>query len=263
MDSQKNFQTFMRSAFGLEPGGRLGAQLEGICTSLTVPRADRADLDLSCDRVLYLASGSAKLVASASRGREQIVAFQFAGDLVSIPSGGHHRYTLTALADAALLAFPAREFFDCIAGEQESARVLIERLRTALHRCRDKAVGLGQKNAQERVASFLLAMAERIGVSDGNSCLLELPMSRRDVGDSLGLTIETVSRQITSLRETGLIATQGRSEITLLDMAGLARCSGGHEAARAQTRKLPQFDLDQGDGGDAALAMAATGGFAS
>jgi CRP/FNR family transcriptional regulator len=69
-------------------------------------------------------------------------------------------------------------------------------------------------------------MAERLADCTNGPCAFALPMSRRDIGDSLGLTIETVSRQLTELREAGLLATEGRSRIALSDVAALARIAG-------------------------------------
>lgn len=82
---------------------------------------------------------------------------------------------------------------------------------------------MGHKSAAARIADFLVSMAERLAGCTSGACAFVLPMSRRDIGDSLGLTIETVSRQITELREAGLVATEGRSMVRLTDVAALAR----------------------------------------
>ncbi|XUU60536.1 helix-turn-helix domain-containing protein [Erythrobacter sp. HA6-11] len=260
MDKQTIFQTFMRSIFGQDPGGVLGTQLVHLSELVPLEPGQAAELDLGQDRIVYIARGATKLVARASHEREQIVAFQFAGDLVSTPRAEMHQYAVSALTDTALLVFPAGQFLDCISREHDASRVVIERLRGALHRCRDKTVALGQKNALERVSSFLLAMAERVGGAELNSCTLELPMSRREIGDSLGLTIETVSRQFSVLRDAGLIATRGRSQVSLLDLTKLASLSGRCEQKIAQFDKKHTFDLDQGGGQTAELAALTTGG---
>lgn len=260
MDRKIIFQTFMRSIFGQDPGGVLGTQLVHLSELVPVEPGQAAELDLSQDKVVYIARGATKLVAHASHEREQIVAFQFAGDLVSIPHAEMHNYTVSALTNTALLVFPAGQFLDCISREKDASRIVIERLRGALHRCRDKTVALGQKNALERVSSFLLAMAERVGGAELNSCTLELPMSRREIGDSLGLTIETVSRQFSALRDTGLIATRGRSQVSLLDLKKLTSISGRCTEIKAQSDKSLGFDVDQGGGQTAELAELTTGG---
>ena len=254
------FDTFTQSAFGIEPGGLLGSRLEAMATTLSLPRGRVAPIDRSLDQVVYVVSGATKLAAEVSSDREQIVAFHFAGDVVSIPADGIHSYLLTALVETEMLVFPAREFFDRAAGDWAMARSLLERLPAALHRCRDKAVALGRKSAGERLAGFLLAMAERIGRSDQGSCILDLPMSRRDVADSLGLTIETVSRQLGILREMGLIETQGRSRIALHDLAALAAAAGRRPDPQKTRVSIPEFDLDQCGDAPTRLIRQATGG---
>ncbi|MEL7447515.1 MAG: helix-turn-helix domain-containing protein, partial [Pseudomonadota bacterium] len=96
----------------------------------------------------------------------------------------------------------------------------------ALHRSRTKMMRLGHKSARQRVSDFLYSMAERLCGCSTGTCELTLPMSRRDIGESLGLTIETVSRQFTELKEIGLVETQGRSIVRLLDLNALALEAG-------------------------------------
>ncbi|MBT8427219.1 MAG: helix-turn-helix domain-containing protein [Erythrobacter sp.] len=111
-------------------------------------------------------------------------------------------------------------------------RGLIGQMADALRRCREKAVALGRKTASERIAVFLLGMAERIGTAKGTSVILDLPMSRRDIAESLGLTIETVSRQFTILRDAKTIETSGRSLVILHDVSQL-RAQAGYLAGAA------------------------------
>jgi CRP/FNR family transcriptional regulator, anaerobic regulatory protein len=96
----------------------------------------------------------------------------------------------------------------------------------ALHRSRTRMMQMGHKSAAARIADFLVSMAERLSGTAQGPCAFALPMSRRDIGDSLGLTIETVSRQLTELREAGLVETEGRSKVALTDVAALARIAG-------------------------------------
>jgi len=78
---------------------------------------------------------------------------------------------------------------------------------------------LGCQKARERIASFLVRLADRVGAHCGDR--LDLAMSRQDIGDHLGLTIETVSRTLTALRGTGEILIQNAHQIVLRDMAAL------------------------------------------
>lgn len=261
MATESTFELFARTAFGIEPGCRVGLQMKALACRQSLARGDNAALERSSDQVIFIARGATKLAAHATEDREQIVAFHFGGDIVSVPADGLYSYTLTALVETELLAFPAREFFDHAATEPATARALLGRLPLALHRCRDKAVALGQKSALERLAGFLLAMTERVGRIEGNMCMLDLPMSRREIGDSIGLTIETVSRQLGALRDAGIVATQGRSRIALLDIAALRTSAGFDDTGRDISPQHTKFDLDQCGRASARLRENETGGF--
>ena len=199
------------------------SELMAIGHLVSPKRGARAYIDPSVDQMVYVSRGATKLVATASEGREQIVAFHFAGDLISVPANAQHAYSLRALVDSQLLTFPTSQFIDCAERSPALLRQVLDRVLVALHRSRDKAVGLGRKTAEERLASFFMVMAERIGKSDGKARAIDLPMSRKDIADALGLTIETVSRQLGRLRDLGLIETSGRSGVRLLDPTALER----------------------------------------
>ena len=226
VERESQCDAFLRGTLGIRPDSPLGRQLRDLALPMALRRGEVAPITLDRARLVAVSGGATKLVAYASRDREQIVAFHFDGDMLSIPADREHINRLCALADTRLIVFPTQELLDCAMRDPAVLRVLFERTQTALFRCREKALGLGRKSAQERLASFLLAMAERIGSSDSATCVLDLPMSRRDIGDSLGLTIETVSRQISELRALGAIATQGRSQVILRDQALLRQFAG-------------------------------------
>ena len=226
MTNRASFDSFARSTFGIEPGSPIGARLESLATRMELPKGDSADLEKDADQIVFIGRGATKLVLHASNDREQIVAFHFVGDIVSVPAERHFASSLTSISDSELLVFPAREFFDHAVGDARVSRSLLDRLPAALHRCRDRAVALGKGTALERLSGFFLVMAERIGRTEGNRSELDLPMSRREIGESLGLTIETVSRQFGVLRELGLIETSGRSKVTLLKLDSLSEHAG-------------------------------------
>ncbi|MFM5916005.1 MAG: helix-turn-helix domain-containing protein [Novosphingobium sp.] len=207
----------------------------GAGKTVPLPRAQTA--------LVYISSGATKLVAHAAAEREQVTAFNFAGDLVSVPGEGPHRYTLHTLVASDLTILPYKELRDAIAKEPAILGRLLDNCDAALCRCREKALMIGRKTASERMAGFLVMMAARIGTPRGDTILLDLPMSRRDIGDSLGLTIETVSRQFSLLRDERQIATEGRSKVLLLDFPGLqARAGHLSELGPAFSTK---FALDQ------------------
>ncbi len=196
-------------------------QFLGVARTVRAVRNERIRLDDEWSKFVFVGEGATKLVAHASSGREQIVAFHFQDDLVSIPARGSHAYCLCALEDCEMLVFRADRFMTLAAGQPGILDEICKRSLVALWRCREKAIQLGRKTAQERMASFLLQVAERSGSGGESSCELHLPMSRRDIADSLGLTIETVSRQLGELKTEGLIETYGRSIVKLHDLHAL------------------------------------------
>jgi CRP-like cAMP-binding protein len=201
-------------------------QFAAAARAISVAREGVARLDQSCDQLVYLSSGSTKLVAHATHDREQVIGFHFAGDLLCIPARAHHSYSLVALRDTELVATCYDKVLELFGAHPGVLEILLESTRASLDRCREKAIALGRKTAPERVASFLIAMATRTGRTEEGAMVLSLPMSRRDIADSIGITIETVSRQLTILREQGVIETVGRSEIRILDMQRLTEGAG-------------------------------------
>ena len=180
------------------------------------------------DRLVFLASGSAKLAAQPDAGGtpRQVLAFHFGGDVISVLRQSDGDFRLVALTDCDLVVFPADRFLDIAQNDPPVLRSVLTRSLQALHRSRTRMMQMGHKSAAARIADFLVSMAERLADCSAGSCAFSLPMSRRDIGDSLGLTIETVSRQLTELREAGLLATEGRSRVCLSDVSALARIAG-------------------------------------
>lgn len=220
------FDVFLRDIAQGQPSTSCYRALIKIGHAIHLEAGTVATYDHDNDMIAYLVSGATKLIASASGGREHIVAFHFGGDLISIPAGTWHAYDLRALTHTHILLFPANDFVKATADEPSFSGVLLKNTLNALHRSRDRAVGLGRKNAAERLASFLVEMVERQGQAVSPPLQLELPMSRRDIGDNLGLTIETVSRQFGDLKQLDLIETAGRSKVILRDLDGLKKRAG-------------------------------------
>lgn len=133
---------------------------------------------------------------------------------------------LRALAYSELVVLPYEALRDAVRSDPAVLAQLLDNCDAALGRCREKALMLGRKTAAEPIACFLLAMAPRIGAACGAAILLDLPMSRRDIGDSIGLTIETVGRQFSLLRDGNLIGAKGCSKVLLLDLPRLELRAG-------------------------------------
>jgi CRP/FNR family transcriptional regulator, anaerobic regulatory protein len=229
-------EEFSRDAFRavLPDGGAHAAIADRLCALGDHERLDKG-VAMACqrehDRLVFLARGAAKLVAqsqspSDGEGAVHVLAFHFAGDMISVLRQGEGDFRFIALADCDLLVFPTDQFLDIAQSDPVVLRWILTRSLQALHRSRTRMMQLGHKSARQRIADFLVSMAERLSDSTSGACRLILPMSRRDIGDSLGLTIETVSRQFTELREAGLIETKGRSLVQLMDISALAHAAG-------------------------------------
>jgi CRP/FNR family transcriptional regulator, anaerobic regulatory protein len=169
--------------------------------------------------VANVISGVLKITMSMGDGREQIVGVVFPSDFIGRPFGQKSPYTITALCDAELCIFP-RVDFDRFAREHpELEHKLLERTLSELDRAREWMLLLGRKAAQERIATLLIAMSEKLGEGScvGNETLdrFDLPLDRQQIGDLLGLTIETVSRQMTILKQNGVIAVPDRRTVVI------------------------------------------------
>jgi CRP/FNR family transcriptional regulator len=216
--------------------GRVADALCALGEAAQLARGQELVPDPETDRLVWLASGAAKLVARAPAAPHgeapagmpggQVLAFHFAGDLVSVLRQRDGDFRLVALTACELVIFPSDAFLDSAQGDPAVLRSVLTRSLQALHRSRTRMMQMGHKSAAARIADFLVSMAERLADCSSGTCAFALPMSRRDIGDSLGLTIETVSRQLTELREAGLVATEGRSKVAIADVGALARIAG-------------------------------------
>ncbi|QLC26523.1 Crp/Fnr family transcriptional regulator [Parasphingopyxis algicola] len=176
--------------------------------------------------VANVIDGMLKLTTATGDGRELIVGITFPSDFIGRPFGASSTNSVTALTDAQLCVF-TRSSFDSFAKEHpDLEHELLERTLGELDRAREWMLLLGRKSAAERVASFLLEMSKRLG---GKACegpagpadQFELPLSRQQTADILGLTIETVSRQLGRLRDAGVILTPDRRTIEIVDRGAL------------------------------------------
>jgi len=152
-------------------------------------------------------SGCVRTVRLMEDGRRHVGEFLFAGDLFGWEALDKHDFGAEAVTPVTLRRYTRRDLDQLADQDRDVARQLRELSSSRLRSGREHMVLLGRKTAAERIASFLLEMAERTK-ADRNSTI-ELPMSRGDMGDYLGLTIETVCRRLTRLRQDGTISIEG------------------------------------------------------
>ena len=150
--------------------------------------------------LLYrVARGVVRTSRLTADGRRQVGDFYYVGDLFGLEPGPDHRFGAEALADCEVLAV-RRGTVRAAAGDAELNRAILEAQRVEMERLQDHVVMLGRKSARERVACFLMSIAQR-GDDDHN----DLAMGRQDMADYLGLTIETVSRMLTQLQGDAIV----------------------------------------------------------
>jgi len=172
--------------------------------------------------VANVLDGVLKLSTSTVDGREQIVGVVYPSDFIGRPFGSTTPHSVTALSDAQVCMFTRSAFDDFARVHPELGHKLLQRTLTDLDRARNWMLLLGRKSASERVATFLLEMADRfVNASCEKSCdgidRFDLPLSRQQMADLLGLTIETVSRQMTRLKQAGIIDLPDRRAVAILD----------------------------------------------
>ena len=172
----------------------------------------------AADYLYKLVSGAVRMYKVLTDGRRQIGAFYLPGDMFGFEPGDEHASSAEAIGNVTVLAFKRTAVLALAARDGEVARQLWELTAHELDRSHKHSLLL-ILSAQERVASFLLEMAGRSYASGE----LELPMSRQDIADYLGLTIETVSRTLAHLESAGAIAVPVARRITLRNSRMLNR----------------------------------------
>ncbi|MEQ9689780.1 MAG: helix-turn-helix domain-containing protein [Bauldia litoralis] len=169
------------------------------------------------DNVYKVVSGAVRTYKLLSDGRRQIGEFHIAGDVFGLEVGSERQFTAEAIADAVVLVAKRSSLVALAVSDATLASELWTHTARELRRTQDHLLVLGRKRAQERVATFLLDMAGR-GRSD---IIVDLPMSRQDIADYLGLTIETVSRTLTRLEDDHAIEIPTSRRIVLRDKRAL------------------------------------------
>ena len=177
-------------------------------------------------------SGAVKLTKTLPDGRQQIVGLLFPPDFLGRAYSKSNPYTAEAATDVEICMFP-NAAFERLVGEYPGLQQrLFQHTLDELDAARDWMLLLGRKTAEEKVASFLYLLARRslmVGCPHRaalETAMFELPLTRSDMADYLGLTIETVSRQLTKLKTSNAIRFNSNRLIMVPDMARLARIGG-------------------------------------
>lgn len=163
-----------------------------------------------------ITAGTVRLYRMLDDGRRQIIGFLFPGDFLGIEMTPQVQVSAEAIGETTACRFETAAFARLINRKPHLLAKLHERTRHELTAAHDHVVALGRRTAEERIGWFLIWLRDRAATIDQPSRLIELPMSRQDIADFLGLTIETVSRTLTRLARERVIAIEPHA-IRLLD----------------------------------------------
>ncbi|QBK31251.1 MAG: Crp/Fnr family transcriptional regulator [Roseitalea porphyridii] len=169
-------------------------------------------------------SGVVKLTKLMADGRQQIVGLQFAPDFLGRIFSHQSTYSAEAATDVRVCSFPKSVIEDLARTAPDMEHALHEQTLKELDEARDWMLTLGRKTATEKVASFLYLIASNIDPeidAEEHTIRFELPLKRLEIADFLGLTIETVSRQITKLRKAGIIELENNRTVIVPSLARL------------------------------------------
>lgn len=160
-------------------------------------------------------------------GRRQVVDFAFPGDIVGLGAGDEHNTSAQAIRNTRLRCLPTSTLNDAMRVDARLSAKLYTALAEELHAARELLISVCQRSAAERLAAFLMALVRRNERRGLDAETLDLGMTRTDIADFLGLTIETVSRTFTKLRTQGLIDIAQCTTIAIVDRCGLEVFAAG------------------------------------
>jgi CRP/FNR family transcriptional regulator, anaerobic regulatory protein len=216
------------------------ARHKGICGVLTPPQLlelskhtvktsyaaedEIAAADQKITRQANIMSGVVKLSKLTADGRQQIVGLQFAPDFIGRPFARQSDVAVDAATDVRVCSFPARVLEDMVKTNPDLEHRLHAQTLKELDEARDWMLTLGRKTASEKVACFLYLIATHVDPENpapSNVVRFDIPLKRSDIADFLGLTIETVSRQMTKLRFAGVINLLNNRTVEVPDLSRL------------------------------------------
>ena len=176
--------------------------------------------DQVADRLYRILNGAVCTYKILSDGRRQISSFYLPGDVFGLESSGEHTLGAEAITNVKLLIIKKSALTELTKQRAATINELLQLTARELARAQERLLLLSSKSAQERIVGFLFEMSRRTPLAE--DCV-DLPMSRQDIADYLGLTIETVSRTLWALQTSGAIEIASRKRIALRDRSRLMR----------------------------------------
>jgi CRP-like cAMP-binding protein len=179
----------------------VSAELERIGSTVAYRRGQMlVEEGNPAEYVFRVVSGALRSVRLLPDGRRYITNFLLPGDFFGLADVETYTQSVEAVADAKIVRYSRNAFQALLERDPRAGRHFLELVCGELSAAQERLLLLGRKNAMERIATFLLTMADRTKASE-----IDLPMNRSDVADYLGLTVETVSRLLTQLRGSRVI----------------------------------------------------------
>ncbi len=182
------------------------------------------------DFVASVVSGIATLTQTLEDGRRQMVGLLLPSDFVGRPGRGTAAYDVTATTDLVMCCFRKRPFEELMLSPPHVAQRLLEMTLDELDAAREWMLLLGRKTAREKIASLLAIIARRDATlrlrAPKGPLVFDLPLTREEMADYLGLTLETVSRQMSALKRDGVIILDGKRHVTIPDLERLMEEAG-------------------------------------
>jgi len=207
-----------------EPADPVAAALQSIGTVLKFKRNTAVFNEGDAARHVYkVISGAVRTCRVLMDGRRQIADFTLPGDFFGLDWQSEHGFTAEAIADTVVVSYPRAQLEHAAETQFAVQKLLMSLLSKNLSATQNHVVMLGRQTAQERLAWFLLSIMGR----SNHDTNLDLPMSRLDIADFLGLTIETVSRGISQFKRQQLITVSGSHKVSLKDVAALESIASG------------------------------------
>ena len=170
-------------------------------------------------------SGVVKEFNTLEDGKRQVADFYGVGELFGISELDEQLHTAEAITECAVRCYPRETLLNAVAVSPELSHQFLDALMTRLHHTRKRMIMLGRMTAMQRVASFLLRLSSEQGIFSN----IRLAMSRQDIADHLGLTIETVCRCLTDMKKKKLITMPSARVLTIPDIEALEKLAQGAE----------------------------------
>lgn len=179
--------------------------------------------------VFTLVQGTAKLTRLLPDGREQVLGFRFAGDVLGYTGADHYPFAAQLLTPGQVCRLERKRLDGLLRRYPALERRLLDLCVQELAATQEQLVTVGRRTAEARVAAFLLSLAEAGKRRHHAGGVLDMPMTRADIADFLGLTLETVSRTLTAFRRRGWVREPAHGRIELLRRDQLLELTEGDQ----------------------------------